>query len=61
MASHQMGTRDYEMSKLLWIYTLPAPLRSATHTPALSRTKEGGGGDVKKYGHRVIGQTVRED
>lgn len=55
-ASDQMGTRDCEMSERLWIYTLPAPLRSATSTLGQSRTKRAMGVDVKKYGHRVIGQ-----
>lgn len=37
-----MGTRDCELSALLQIYTLPATLGSATHTPGQNRTKEGG-------------------
>lgn len=42
-AHNQMGTRDCELSALLQIYTLPATLGSATHTPGQNRTKEGGG------------------
>lgn len=41
-AHNQMGTRDCELSALLQIYTLPATLGSATHTPGQNRTKEGG-------------------
>lgn len=57
-ASDQMGTRDCEMSEVQQIYTLPAPLRSATHTTAQNKRR---GRDVEKYGQGVKGQTVRED